>query len=151
MCLFNKTSIDILTSSYRKKPKYLVRQALVNSVDPDHMLQIIASDQDLCLLPLIQHFLDRNAVVQIKQLSCANISDFYGISFLPINIAPSLDKWGHSELIYFLFLHENICCGYSLEAPQWGTSNEYNNIGFRGEISKVSMPLCTEKKTTTPI
>ena len=25
----------------------------------------------------------------------------------------------------FLFLHENICCGYSLEVPQWGTSNEY--------------------------
>ena len=21
--------------------------------------------------------------------------------------------------------HENICCGYSLEAPHWGTSNEY--------------------------
>ena len=28
-------------------------------------------------------------------------------------------------LIFFLFLHENICCGYSLEVPQWGTSNEY--------------------------
>ena len=24
----------------------------------------------------------------------------------------------------FLF-HENICCGYSLEAPRWGASNEY--------------------------
>ena len=28
-------------------------------------------------------------------------------------------------LISFLFLHENICCGYSLEVPLWGTSNEY--------------------------
>ena len=28
-------------------------------------------------------------------------------------------------LISFLFLHENVCCGYSLEAPHWGTSNEY--------------------------
>ena len=27
--------------------------------------------------------------------------------------------------MFFLFLHENICCGYSLEVPQWGTSNEY--------------------------
>ena len=27
--------------------------------------------------------------------------------------------------IFFLFLHENICCGYSLEAPRWGASNEY--------------------------
>ena len=28
-------------------------------------------------------------------------------------------------LISFLFLHENICCGYSLEAPWRGASNEY--------------------------
>ena len=28
-------------------------------------------------------------------------------------------------LISFLFLHENICCGYSLEAPHRGASNEY--------------------------
>ena len=25
----------------------------------------------------------------------------------------------------FLFLHKNICCGYSLEAPRRGASNEY--------------------------
>ena len=25
----------------------------------------------------------------------------------------------------FLFLQENICCGYSLEVPQQGASNEY--------------------------
>ena len=28
-------------------------------------------------------------------------------------------------LIAFLFLNKNICCGYSLEAPQRGASNEY--------------------------
>ena len=27
--------------------------------------------------------------------------------------------------IFFLFLHGNICCGYSLEVPHRGTSNEY--------------------------
>ena len=27
--------------------------------------------------------------------------------------------------IFFLFLNENICYGYSLEAPHRGTSNEY--------------------------
>ena len=26
---------------------------------------------------------------------------------------------------FCLFLHKNICCGYSLESPQWGDSNEY--------------------------
>ena len=34
------------------------------------------------------------------------------------------DKRGYPENI-FLFLHENICCGYSLEATQQGPSNEY--------------------------
>ena len=27
--------------------------------------------------------------------------------------------------MFFLFLHENICCGNSLEAPRWGASNEF--------------------------
>ena len=41
-------------------------------------------------------------------------------------------------LIFFLFLHENICCGYSLEAPHWGASNEYpQHIYFLGEIRKL--------------
>ena len=34
------------------------------------------------------------------------------------------DNMGY-RLNIFLFLHENICCGYSLEVPQRGTSNEY--------------------------
>ena len=49
-------------------------------------------------------------------------------------------------LISFLFLDENICCGYSLEAPRRGTSNEYPQRGasneypqhmFRPEIRKI--------------
>ena len=39
-----------------------------------------------------------------------------------------LDKSGYQ--IFFLFLHENICCGYSLEAPCRGTSNEYPQHAF---------------------
>ena len=27
--------------------------------------------------------------------------------------------------LFFLFIHKNICCGYSLEAPRRGASNEY--------------------------
>ena len=30
-----------------------------------------------------------------------------------------------NKMIFFLLLHENICCGYSLEVPRQGTSNEY--------------------------
>ena len=36
----------------------------------------------------------------------------------------------HSKILFFLFLHENICCGYSLEATRWGTSNEYPRHTF---------------------
>ena len=39
----------------------------------------------------------------------------------------------------FLFLHENICCGYSLEAPRRGASNEHHTICFRGEIRTISI------------
>ena len=28
-------------------------------------------------------------------------------------------------ILFFLFLHKNICCGYSLELPWWGNSNKY--------------------------
>ena len=34
------------------------------------------------------------------------------------------------HIIFFLFLEENICCGYSLEAPWQGTSNEYPQYMF---------------------
>ena len=31
---------------------------------------------------------------------------------------------GDIHILFFLFLDENICCGYSLEASQRGASNE---------------------------
>ena len=34
------------------------------------------------------------------------------------------------ELIFFLLLHKNICCGYSSEAPQWGASDGYPKHSF---------------------
>ena len=35
-------------------------------------------------------------------------------------------------LISFLFLNENICCGYASEAPRCGASNEYPQQMLRG-------------------
>ena len=32
--------------------------------------------------------------------------------------------------LIFLFLHKNICCGYSLEAPCRGASNDYPQYMF---------------------
>ena len=49
-----------------------------------------------------------------------------------MNIAP--DKWDH--LLFFLFLHKNIYCGYSLEVPSLGTSNEYPQHVFMEKYEK---------------
>ena len=40
-------------------------------------------------------------------------------------------------LTFIIFLLENICCGYSLEVPHWGISNEYPQHMFHGEIRKI--------------
>ena len=33
-------------------------------------------------------------------------------------------------LIFVLFLHKDLCCEYTLEVPQWGSSNEYPQHKF---------------------
>ena len=57
--------------------------------------------------------------------------------FPPLNGFIATDKRG-IHIIFFLFLHKNVCCGYSLEEPRRGASNEYHNICFRGEIRNIS-------------
>ena len=42
-----------------------------------------------------------------------------------IIIAPDKELLSTEKLIFFQFLIVNICCGYSLEVPHRGTSNEY--------------------------
>ena len=42
-------------------------------------------------------------------------------------------------LISFLFLNKNICCGYSLEAPRRGASNEYPQHMFSSRNKKSIM------------
>ena len=37
---------------------------------------------------------------------------------------------GGIHTIFFLFFHENISCGYSIEAPRQGASNEYRQHMF---------------------
>ena len=49
-----------------------------------------------------------------------------------------------SVLIFYLFLHKNICCGYSLEAPHRGAFNEYPQYMFSWRNKKkyyVDTPL----------
>ena len=42
-------------------------------------------------------------------------------------------------LISFLFLNKNICCGYSLEAPWRGASNEYPQYMFSSRNKEIIM------------
>ena len=68
------------------------------------------------------------------------LSRWRKFAFLAIQTVPSEDsdqtaqnchsnRYGaffiQKMLISILFLNKNICCGYSLEAPRWGASNEY--------------------------
>ena len=63
-----------------------------------------------------------------------------------INIAPdkvtitALNKmrfFNPEVLIFFLLLHDNICCGYSLEGPHGGPSNEYPQHMFLWRNKKI--------------
>ena len=44
-------------------------------------------------------------------------------------------------LLFFFFLYENICCGYSLEVPHQGTSIEYQQhmLSSRYNITKTRL------------
>ena len=44
--------------------------------------------------------------------------------------------------IYFLILFKNIDCGYSLEPPRRGGSNEYPQSTFSVEIWKIAELFC---------
>ena len=51
-----------------------------------------------------------------------------GLCFtIPVYLHRGLDKEEYLMIIlgyFFLFLHKNICCRYSLEVPHQGASNE---------------------------
>ena len=75
-----------------------------------------------------------------KQLPCWFIPIFYARGLLTylqhyniflIIIPPDTTLFCTKNLfVFFLFFHKNIYCGYSLEAPQWGASNEYPQYMF---------------------
>ena len=42
---------------------------------------------------------------------------------------------------FYMFFQENICSGYSLEAPRGGTSHKYDNVCFPRDLRKLSILL----------
>ena len=79
------------------------------------------------LLCLVKHVLqiERNCLLKFLTFRC-NIDE----------ILVKLQIRRDIYIIFSLFLSENICCGYSLEAPHRGASNEYPQHMF----------LCRNKK-----
>ena len=55
-----------------------------------------------------------------------NVICKYGFIIIQQRSWGVVDNFGLS----YLFLHKNICCGYSLEAPQRGASIEYSQQMF---------------------
>ena len=53
-------------------------------------------------------------------------------------------------MIFFLFLHENICFGYSLEAPLRGASNEYQQHMFSWR-NKKDINIFSDEKSTLSV
>ena len=82
-------------------------------------------------LPLIQQFLDN------QQLE--NIMKTYLYNFYPLKPHFYMVKLGFTGVyIIFLISAQNIDCGYSLEPPRRGGSNEYPQSMFWAEIWKIS-------------
>ena len=59
----------------------------------------------------------------------------YQMLFVCLKTA-QLQIGGGIHIIFFSFLDENICCGYSLEAPRRGASNEYPQHMFLSRNKK---------------
>ena len=69
---------------------------------------------------------DSMSVISLGNLSISvNAEEWYCWRMILVLIRMSI------RAIVFLFLQENICCGYSLEVPQRGTSYEYPQHVFR--------------------
>ena len=82
--------------------------------------------------------------IQSSITFCLSKKTFHNICFCGVQIKRSC----------FLFLHKNVCCGYSLGVPQRGTSNEYpqhmlswrnqKNIGTFQLKNVPYLELCSE-------
>ena len=69
----------------------------------------------------------------------ANITKTYLYTFDPLKPHFYIVKLGFTGVyIIFLISAQNIDCGYSLEPPYWGGSNEYSQSMFWAEIWKIS-------------
>ena len=84
----------------------------------------------------LSHFLRRGLVLRKANVVITKRCLY---NFDPLKPSFYIVKWGlHGYTLCFLFLLENIDCGYSLEPPHRGDSNEYPKSMFWAEIWKIS-------------
>ena len=69
----------------------------------------------------------------------------------PVRSGSGVVKEDYSRM-FFLFLYKNICCGYSLEAPRRGASNEYPQHTFLWRIRENYLGIIVKYTSlTTPL
>ena len=87
----------------------------------------------------IQIRLRIRAVWSESTLGAFCITKTYLYNFDPLKPNFYIVKLGFTGYtLFFLFLLENIDCGYSLEPPRRGGSNEYQHSMFWAELWKIS-------------
>ena len=78
--------------------------------------------------------------------SCFDIYQKYPTTWKKVPLTYQSSRLGTffnwKVLIFFLFLHKNICCGYLLDAPKWGASNEYPQHMFLWRNKNIMWLAC---------
>ena len=137
--------------SWKHNPKYLYLSEI--SIFPQEKLKLHShtSQSKMCDFGFIT--IDRQSDLQLHSCSFANIfwsesaSVLYHLhitktclyNFDPLKPHFYIVKLGFTGVyIIFLISAKNIDCGYSLEPPRWGGSNEYPQSMFLAEIWKIS-------------
>ena len=82
--------------------------------------------KSLCLLVAVGLAVSAKTCNMPPSLWCSTreTAENCGVRIQKTSIYVPQDKKEYPH-IFFLFLHANICCGYSLEVSHRGTSNEY--------------------------
>ena len=100
---------------------YIFTVCIVNSVDPDQTRHSATSDPGLLCKDL--------------SVTVVSITKTYLYNFDPLKPHFYIVKLGFTGVyIIFLISDQNIVCGYSLEPPRRGGSNEYPQSMFCAEI-----------------
>ena len=81
------------------------------------------------------------SVKYITPLTQLLYSHYENMQYTEIFSAVKIENFTRTILIFFLIFAQNIDCGYTLEPPRRGSSNEYPQSMFWSKIRKIGLPL----------